>query len=273
MAGLVLHTILLVPFFSWKFTHAAHHGATNHLRKDQVFVPPNRAEAVIDRHWYDSLEDAPLWNLFFAFRMFVLGWPAYLLLNTSGQAADGFSSHFLPKSKIFKPTQRIWVSLSNWALVGMVGLLSIWINRLGFVHFATRYGLPYLFVNAWLIFYTFMQHTDLKLPHYEAKEWNFVRGALATIDRPYHMFDFFHHEIGTSHVLHHFFSRIPHYHAAEATQAIKGVLKEYYNYDDRNVFAAFWQEYVNCKFVDADAGASDGILWFKRSFKQIEKSK
>lgn len=199
VAGLILHTFLLVPFFSWKFTHAAHHGATNHLRKDQVFVPPNREEALPDRKTYDMLEDAPLINFLMAVRMFVLGWPAYLLLNTSGQQSDAFSSHFLPKSRIFKEDQRVYVSLSNWALVAMVGILSIYINRWGFGHFATRYLLPYMFVNFWLIFYTFMQHTDKKIPHYEDDEWNFVRGALATIDRPYHMFDFFHHEIGTSH--------------------------------------------------------------------------
>jgi fatty acid desaturase len=143
----------------------------------------------------------------------------------------------------------------------MLGLLSVYINRLGFLHFATRYLGPYLIVNFWLIFYTFLQHTDKSLPHYEESgwfvvvcgcaffspdflslEWNFVRGALATIDRPYHVFDFFHHEIGTSRkssssflvfpfftienqdVLHHFFSRIPHYYAAEATLAIKPIL-------------------------------------------------
>jgi fatty acid desaturase len=42
IAGTILHTFLLVPFYSWKFTHAAHHGATNHLRKDQVFVPQTK---------------------------------------------------------------------------------------------------------------------------------------------------------------------------------------------------------------------------------------
>ncbi len=44
VAGTILHSFLLVPFFSWKFTHAAHHGATNHLRKDQVFVPQTKVK-------------------------------------------------------------------------------------------------------------------------------------------------------------------------------------------------------------------------------------
>ncbi len=164
------------------------------------------------------------------------------------------------------------MSLSNWALVAMAGALSIWINRLGFHHFATRYLGPYLFVNAWLIFYTFLQHTDKALPHYEDNEWNYVRGALATIDRPYHAFDFFHHEIGTSHVLHHFFSRIPHYHAAEATRAIRPILGDYYMRSEKNVFVAFWEEYRDCKYVDSDTGsANPGIVWFRRSFRQEQK--
>lgn len=153
-------------------------------------------------------------------------------------------------------------------MVGMLGLLSIYINRWGFAHFASRYLGPYLVVNFWLIFYTFMQHTDMALPHYDDSEWTFVRGALATIDRPYHAFDFFHHEIGTSHVLHHFFSRIPHYYAGEASRAIQPLLGQYYMYSPKNVFAAFWEQYRDCKFVDSDSKASTpGVLWFERSFR------
>lgn len=105
VAGMILHTFLLVPFFSWKFTHAAHHGATNHLRKDQVFVPPNRKEAASSQRLFEILEDAPLLNLLLAARMFLLGWPAYLLFNTSGQESQAPSSHFLPTSPIFSKDQ------------------------------------------------------------------------------------------------------------------------------------------------------------------------
>jgi fatty acid desaturase len=105
VAGMILHSFLLVPFFSWKFTHAAHHGATNHLRKDQVFVPPNREEAESMRGMLEVIEDAPLWNLLLAARMFLLGWPAYLLLNTSGQQSQAPASHFRPASPIFSKDQ------------------------------------------------------------------------------------------------------------------------------------------------------------------------
>lgn len=47
------------------------------------------------------------------------------------------------------------------------------------------YGGPYLVINAWLVLYTWLQHTDVDVPHFEDDEHNFVRGALHTIDRPY----------------------------------------------------------------------------------------
>ena len=207
-------------------------------------------------------------NFFLALRMFLIGWPAYLALNTSGQPSDAFSSHFLPKSKIFAKDQQFRVTLSNWALVFVVGLLSVWIKRFGFFHFATRYLAPYLIVNTWLVFITYMQHTSVRLPHFDSAEWNYVRGALATTDRNLHFFDFFLHNIATTHIAHHLFSRIPFYHAQEASESLKKVLGEYYNYDSRNVFVAFVDEFWNCKFVDSDADGPEGVLWFKKGFKE-----
>jgi hypothetical protein len=33
------------------------------------------------------------------------------------------------------------------------------------------------------------------LPHYEDKEWDWLRGALATVDRSYGIFNYFHHHV------------------------------------------------------------------------------
>ena len=43
-----------------------------------------------------------------------------------------------------------------------------------------------------------------------------MRGGLSTIDRDYGMFNKIQHDIGT-HVVHHLFPQIPHYHLTEAT--------------------------------------------------------
>ena len=36
LVGYVLHTLLLVPYYSWQITHAKHHHHTGHMSKDQV---------------------------------------------------------------------------------------------------------------------------------------------------------------------------------------------------------------------------------------------
>jgi fatty acid desaturase len=45
------------------------------------------------------------------------------------------------------------------------------------------YGIPYLITNMFLVLITFLQHTDTALPHYSGAEWDWLRGALATVDR------------------------------------------------------------------------------------------
>ena len=42
--GWILHSYLIVPYFSWKFSHAKHHKATGHLTKDMVFIPYTKEE-------------------------------------------------------------------------------------------------------------------------------------------------------------------------------------------------------------------------------------
>jgi omega-6 fatty acid desaturase (delta-12 desaturase) len=108
---------------------------------------------------------------------------------------------------------------------------------------------------------TLLQHTHPSLPHYTDSEWDWLRGALATVDRNYGwLLNTLHHHIADTHVTHHLFSQMPHYHAQEATEALKPILGKYYQKDDRFIFKALWQDYAACRYVAPDVAGS-GILW------------
>ena len=52
---------------------------------------------------------------------------------------------------------------------------------------------------------TYLHHTDPTLPHYRGSEWNFQRGAAATVDRNFLGWQgrFFLHDVAHFHVIHH----------------------------------------------------------------------
>ncbi|KAJ6428004.1 hypothetical protein OIU84_023419 [Salix udensis] len=104
------------------------------------------------------------------------------------------------------------------------------------------YGVPLLIVNGFLVTVTFLQHTHPALPHYDSSEWEWLKGALATMDRDYGILNKVFHNITDTHVAHHLFSNMPHYHAMEATRAMKPVLGEFYQFDDTPVYKAIWRE-------------------------------
>lgn len=122
----MIHSFLLVPYHSWRISHARHHAATGHMDRDQVFVPRTLEER--SRNWVENprskgrnavgdkgrsieldelLEDAPLYRLvtligqqvrFFSLPLCRLsekfttvlqlfGWPLYLIMNASGQTS------------------------------------------------------------------------------------------------------------------------------------------------------------------------------------------
>lgn len=55
---------------------------------------------------------------------------------------------------------------------------------------------------------------------------------------------------------------MPHYHAQEATQAVKKVLGDYYKSDSRNVYKALWDDFKTCTYVTPDR-EGDGVLWYR----------
>ena len=134
------------------------------------------------------------------------------------------------------------VGLSNIGLGVVAYLLYLWAQKTCFTEVLAMYIGPYMVVNMWLTGYTWLQHTDENIPHYDEDAWDWLKGALSTIDRAYPEYiNALHFDIGSTHVLHHLFSALPHYNAREASNEIKKVLGVKYNFDSRNIWRSLWE--------------------------------
>jgi len=291
--GLIIHSCLLVPYFAWQISHRRHHSNTGSIEHDEVFVPALASKEEVEKHRAKMSrlaageqhvdEDGALTQLFgvlhrifFLVIMMTLGWPGYLLANLSGNKSYDPSSwvnHFAPSSPIFRATSdphadtpqdkhnRTLIVVSDVALLTVVAVLYKWVQLTSLSNMVCLYFIPYLIVNFWLVLITYLQHTDLALPHYTDGEWDWLRGALATVDRDYGILNVVFHHITDTHVVHHLFSPMPHYHAMEATEAVKPLLGEYYRFDDTPVFTSLWRSFRDCNVVYPDE-KQQGVHWF-----------
>jgi len=276
IVGYIIHQALLVPYFAWQYTHAKHHRRTNHLLDGESHVPSTGIENGLGPNnerlsFYAVIHEALGDGAFAGFQVFthlVIGWPLYLLglastgrLDANGKPLEegDVIDHFRPGSKMF-PAKLEWkIALSTLGVIGALGgLLKLSLDY-GFLTVFLWYGAPYMWTNAWLVLYTWLQHTDPSVPQYGSEEWTWVKGALSTIDRPYGIFDFFHHKIGSTHVAHHLFHEMPFYKADVATAAIKEFLGPLYNYDPTPWYQAMWRIAHTCHYVEG----TNGIQYYK----------
>lgn len=274
--GLVLHSALLVPYHSWRITHGQHHKHTNHMEKDQVFVPSTkeqydhshgiRMENGVRKYrlaLQEAIEETPLGDLFGIFQMFTFGWWAYLTSNIAGQRYGKGANHYNPKAPMYAERDYWDIVLSDVGIAGALSTLGACVYKFGLAPVVRYYFVPYMIVNMWLVLITYLQHSDPAIPHYTPKVFNFVRGALCSVDRDYGIYNVLHHHIGDTHVAHHLFSQMPFYHAKEATEAIKKVLGEYYISDKTSVWQAVRRSWAYCKYVDP----ADGDVMYYRNYK------
>ncbi|KAK4354509.1 hypothetical protein RND71_026703 [Anisodus tanguticus] len=49
--GLILHSALLAPYFSWKYSHRHHHSNTGSLERDENYVPKFKSQL----RWYTKV--------------------------------------------------------------------------------------------------------------------------------------------------------------------------------------------------------------------------
>jgi omega-6 fatty acid desaturase (delta-12 desaturase) len=120
--GTILHSLLLVPYHSWRITHGKHHNNTGSCENDEVFAPSTRADWIADQ-----MRETPFaqgWGLFI---MLTVGWiPGYLVLNMTGpkKYRGQNVNHFSPTAVFFKPEEYFLIVQTNLALVVVLAAMA-----------------------------------------------------------------------------------------------------------------------------------------------------
>ena len=152
----LLHSMLLVPYFSWQRSHAVHHAHTNHVTKGETHVPivlgggpnvdtPGGAVALtVGRKMGRAPHGAAQ-----LFGHLTIGWPAYLLAGISGGRAwhsPSPGNHFWPSAP-FSPA--LWpgkwarkVLQSSAGVAAVLVALGAAVARFGAWRAAALYGAP-----------------------------------------------------------------------------------------------------------------------------------
>ncbi|XP_049363770.1 delta(12)-fatty-acid desaturase FAD2-like [Solanum verrucosum] len=262
--GFIFHSALLTPYFSWKYSHRRHHSNTNSLEHDENHVPKVKTKL----RWYTKLYvNNPLGRLLLIAFTLTAGLPLYYAINIAGRPYDRFASHYDPYSPIYNDRERLQIYISDAGLIATIYVLYRVALTQGLTWVVCIYGVPLLIVNGFIVLITLLHHTHASLPHYDSSEWDWLRGALATVDRDYGVLTKVFHNITDTHVVHHLFSSIPHYHAMEATKAVRPLLGEYYQFDGTPFYKAIWRDF-ECIYVEKDDEATQGkgIFWYKNNF-------
>lgn len=181
--------------------------------------------------------------------------PGYLIANMSGpeKYKGKKNDHFRPSSVLFKPKDFKGIVVSDAFLVAVIAGLAYWGLTYGWMSVLFYYFVPYLVVNAYLVGITYLQHTDTYIPHYREGAFDWLRGAIATVDRSWGtLTDIATHHIADTHVCHHIFSLMPWYHAQEATEHLKKKLGAYYLVDNTPIPIAMYRSWSRCKYIPAE---------------------
>jgi omega-3 fatty acid desaturase (delta-15 desaturase) len=243
--GHIAHTPLLVPFHGWRVSHRKHHENHNNVEHDHSWRPTT--ETTYLQYLAQTTQARISRVVRFSHALLVL-FPIYLLMDSDFTSGN----HFNPYGRLFDKEERIGAWCSTLSIIAwLVFLVSTF--PLGLL--LDAYVMPYVFFIIWLDLVTYLHHTDPELTYYRGTAWSFLKGALSTMDRSYgRLIDHLHHDIGTHMVHHMYFTRIPHYHLVEATEALKPILGDHYKLDTTPIVTAYVKSKEQCHWVD-DQGA------------------
>ncbi|KAE9421504.1 hypothetical protein Angca_004782, partial [Angiostrongylus cantonensis] len=256
LCGHIAHAPILAPYWPWQKSHRQHHQYTSHLDKDK------------GHPWVteEKFMQKTLLEKYFA--CFPLsGWIRWNPIYTIIGLPDG--SHFWPWSRLFTTTaDRVKCVVSGAACLFCAVVVFALCDYSVYSWFKYYY-IPLLFQGLILVIITYLQHQDEEIEVYENDEWSFVRGQTQTIDRKYGLgLDTIMHHITDGHVAHHFFfTKIPHYHLIEATEAIKKILEPLkdtpYGYKSETNYDFFLKYLWSNIHLDYLINKSKGVLQYR----------
>ena len=159
VVGFVLHSALLVPYYSWAHSHAVHHAHCNHLELGETHVPPRASsrQGEVTEQLKRKLNPV-IFGIISLFNHLIIGWQLYLFFGaTGGEDYNSPTSHFWNKRRtsegkrsLFPASFRKWMVRSNLGLVAMLALLTAASVQYSLARVLCLYGLPYLVINCLL---------------------------------------------------------------------------------------------------------------------------
>ena len=171
LIGWILHSALLVPYFSWQLSHSKHHKATGHMDRDMVFLPRTREQQAtrlgrLVHELSELAEETPIVTLIHLIGQQVIGWWKYLLTNVTGHnsherqregrgkgkknGSGGGVNHFDPRSPLFENRDAPYILLSDLGIAIAASVLVYLSRTYGASNMFVWYFLPYMWVNHWL---------------------------------------------------------------------------------------------------------------------------
>lgn len=169
--GWVLHSALLVPYFSWKISHGKHHKATGNMERDMVFIPKTRDQyasrmGLLAHNLNELMEETPIQAASNLILQQLFGWPMYLISNVTGHNNHELQregrgkgkkngmfagvNHFNPSSPLYEAKDAKLILLSDLGLLITGSVLYAIGNKFGWTNLLVWYFIPYLWVNHWL---------------------------------------------------------------------------------------------------------------------------
>jgi omega-6 fatty acid desaturase (delta-12 desaturase) len=161
LVGYVIHTALLVPYFSWKRTHAVHHARCNHLLDGETHVPGIKKKLY---KTYDKIINMIGEDSFIIFQIvnhLLFGWIMYLTSHETGSRRSPVThtrytkrpNHFdfRTSNELFPEKYRVKIAISTFGIVTMILLLSYAAFVYSLKTVLIFYGYPYLIIRIFLI--------------------------------------------------------------------------------------------------------------------------